>query len=115
MEIGEEERFLNTTPYVRAVWMWKYMVGCCRDYYEQEEVKRSGRIMLLKYEDLMHDPFKYGMAVLEHLDEEPTSAFKKMLEKAHAKSIGKHKKRDQKEIKEAEEVAREELEFYGYL
>ena len=32
-----------------------------------------------------------------------------------AKSIGKHKKRDPKEISEAEEVAREELEFYGYL
>ena len=115
VEIGEEERFLQASPYVRAIWMWKYMVGCCRDYYESDEVKRSGRIMLLKYEDLMHDPFKYGMAVLEHFNEEPTPAYKKMLEKAHAKSIGKHKKRDPKEISEAEEVAREELEFYGYL
>lgn len=115
VERGEEDRFLQASPYVRAIWMWKYMVGSCRDYYEQEEVRMSGRIMLLKYEDLMHDPVKYGMAVLEHLNEEPTPAFKKMLDKAHAKSIGKHKKRDPKEIREAEELAHKELEFYGYL
>ena len=115
VEEGEEDHFMQSTPYVRAIWMWKYMVGCCRAYYDQPEIKQSGRVMLLKYEDLMSDPFKYGMAVLQHLDEESTPAYKKMLGKAHAKSIGKHKKRDPQEIKEAERIAGEELSYYGYL
>ena len=115
IKAGEEDRFLQATPYIRAIWMWKYMVGSCRAFYEQEEIRKSGRIMLLKYEDLMRDPFTYGMAVLEHLNEEPTRAYKKMLEQAHAKSIGKHKKRDASEVREAEEVAKEELAYYGYI
>ena len=115
VEQGMEDFFLSSSPYVRAIWMWKYMVGACRDFYDKPEIKDSGKVMLLKYEDLMRDPLTYGMAVLEHINEEPTPAYKKMLGKAHAKSIGKHKKRDPKEIQEAERVAREELEYYGYL
>ena len=112
---GEEDRFLHATPYIRAIWMWAYMVRGCREYYDQAHIRISGRIMFLKYEDLMRDPLTYGMAVLEHLNEEPTPAFIKMLKKAHARSIGKHKNRELSEVKEAEEVAGEELSFYGYL
>ena len=112
---GEEEQFLNSTPYVRAIWMWKYMVGFCRSYYDTPETRQSGRVLFIKYEDLMQHPFEFGMAILNHLEEESNPAYKKMLRKAHPHSIGKHKKRDPKEIQTAEALVAEELRYYGYL
>ena len=115
IEEDEEELFLSSKPYVRAIWMWKYMVSYCNAFYGQPHMKASGKIMMLKYEDLMHQPLEYGMAILDHLQAEPSPGYYKMLKKAHAKSIGKHKKRDKSEIEEAERIAGKELSAYGYL
>lgn len=112
---GEEDLFLSSTPYVRAIWMWKYMVNLCNAFYGQERIKHSGKVMMLKYEDLMHDPHRFGMAILNHLDTEPSPGYYKMLKKAHAKSIGKHKKRDRAEIEAAERIAGDALSAYGYV
>ncbi|MFK7847129.1 MAG: sulfotransferase [Rhodothermales bacterium] len=115
IEEDEQDEFLASKPYVRAIWMWKYMVGYCNAFYGQDHIKESGKVMMLKYEDLMRQPQEYGMAILNHLDEEPSPAYYKMLKKAHAKSIGKHKKRDKSEIAAAERIAGKELSDYGYL
>ncbi len=115
IEEEEEDLFLSCKPYVRAIWMWKYMVNLCNAFYDQPHIKESGKVMKLKYEDLMHHPQEYGMAILHHLDAEPSPGYYKMLKKAHAKSIGKHKKRDREEIEAAERIARQELSAYGYL
>ena len=115
IEEDETDDFLASTPYGRAMWMWRYMVRLCREYYDQPEIKASGRIMLLRYEDLMRQPDIFGQAVLEHLDEPSNPTFKKMLARAHTRSIGKYKKRDAAEIAEAERIAGDELSKYGYL
>lgn len=115
VEEDEEDLFLASKPYVRAIWMWKYMVGLCNAFYSQPHIKDSGNVMMLKYEDLMHHPQEYGMAILHHLDAVPSPGYYKMLKKAHAKSIGKHKKRDKSEIEAAEKIAGKELSEYGYL
>ncbi len=115
IEEGEEDLFLSSKPYTRAIWMWKYMVGICNAFYEQEHIKQTGKVMYLKYEDLMHRPEEFGMAILNHLDVEPSPGYYKMLKKAHAKSIGKFKKRDRTEIEAAERIAGKELSGYGYL
>jgi len=114
--VGEEEEsaFLQASPYVRAVWMWKHMVGYCHEYYERPEVKASGRVMLLKYEDLMRNPLEQGMAILNHLGAPSNPTFKKMLSRAHARSIGSYKKRDAAEVETAERIAGRELQLYGY-
>ena len=115
--IGEDETdaFLASSPYGRAIWMWRYMVRECREYYGRPEIAASGRVLLLKYEDLMQDPQTYGKAVLEHLDETSNTTFLKILGNAHTRSIGKYKKRDASEIAEAERIAGDELDRYGYM
>jgi hypothetical protein len=114
VEDGEEADFLAASPYVRAIWMWKHMVGYCYDYYERPDVKASGRVMLLRYEDLMHRPHEVGMAVLDHLGAPLNPTYKKMLGNAHARSIGSYKKRDAAEVEAAERIAHRELSLYGY-
>lgn len=114
VEAGREDEFMAGTPYVRAIWMWKYMVRRCHDFFSLPEVEQSGRVMLLSYEDLMRQPEKYGAAVLDHLGAEPSKAFWKRLRSAHADSIGKFRKRDRAEVESAERVAGEELRLYGY-
>lgn len=114
VEEGREDEFIASTPYVRSIWMWKYMVRLCHTYYDQPALKQSGRIMLLGYEDLMRDPKKYGAAILEHLGEKPNKSYMKMLGEAHPRSIGNYKRVSADDIRDAERVAGEELALYGY-
>ena len=115
VEEGREAEFMESTPYVRAIWMWKYMVRCCHDFFSRPEVHNSGRVMLLRYEDLVTDAHPWGRAVIEHFGAEPrASSFKKM-KQAYNDSIGKYRRRDPAEIRAAEEIAGAELTLYGYL
>ena len=114
VEDGCEDAFIACSPYARAIWMWKYMVRICHTYYERPEIAQSGRVLLLRYEDLMREPKVYGRIILEHLGAPASPAYERMLLKAHAKSIGKYKKRDRAEVEEAERIAGDELTLYGY-
>lgn len=112
VEDGREDEFMACTPYVRAIWMWKYMARRCHDVFSRSDL--GDQVMLLKYEDLMNDPLTLGARVLDHLDLESTPSFMKRIKQAHTGSIGKYKKRDPEEIEAAERIAGEELELYGY-
>jgi hypothetical protein len=115
VEEGRESAFLAASPYGRAIWMWAYMVTCCHDFFSQAEVKKSGRVMLLRYEDFMQDPVTYGQAVLDHLDLPSSHSFVRRLKQAHTDSIGKHERRPDAELEEAERLAGDALRLYGYL
>lgn len=115
VEVGREEEFLACTPYTRAIWMWKEMVRRCHDFFSRPDVVDSGRIMLLKYEDLVTDPIKYGESVVKHFGAEMNSRLQKRFKMARISSIGTYKRRNSQEIKEAEKIAKTELEIYGYL
>jgi hypothetical protein len=112
---GQEDAFLAASPYVRAVWMWKAMVRRCYDFFSRPEVAASGRVLLLRYEDLMRDPFPYGEVVAGHLGVPTSRRFRKRLQEAHTRSIGLHKRRDAAALRAAERVAGDELRRYGYL
>ena len=112
---SEEDTFMESTPYVRAIWMWKYMVRRCHDFFSHPDVQDSGRVMRLRYEDLMQDPVEQGDAVAEHLGVTPTKTFYKRLKGAHTGSIGSYQRRDAAEIEAAEAIAGPELALYGYL
>jgi len=114
IEGGEEEAFLACTPYVRAVWMWKEMVKRCHVFFSRPEVEAGGRVMLLKYEDLMFEPEYWGRKAVEHLGGEFSQEVRKRFISAHCKSVGIHKKRAAKEINEANAIAIKELKTYGY-
>jgi hypothetical protein len=114
VEEGRDETFIQSPPFVRAIWMWKAMVRRCHDAFSQPQVQRSGNVMILKYEHFVEDPVTHGRAVLEHFGGTPTRAFDKRLAKARTTSIGKYKRRDPDEIETAERIAGDELELYGY-
>ncbi|HEY9831805.1 MAG TPA: hypothetical protein V6D26_14580, partial [Stenomitos sp.] len=102
-------------PYVRAIWMWKEMVGRCHNFFSQPEVAETGRVLLVKYEDLVSDSLKVGELIANHFGTQMNRQLQKQIKKAHPQSIGIHKRRNPQEIEEAERIAQTELKLYGYL
>lgn len=114
VEDGRDQEFIDSTPYVRSIWMWKEMVRECAECFDRHN-DAADRILQIRYEDMMTDPEPFGEKILAHLGEEPTSRFRKVMRSAHVKSIGNYKKRDAAEVSAAERVAGDELRLLGYL
>lgn len=112
---GSEAKFLDCTPYVRAIWMWKEMVRRCHDFFSLPEVIASERVMLLRYEDLVSNSLQYGESVAEHLGSTMNNQLQRKFKQAKTSSIGIHKRRDEREVEAGENIAKTELELYGYL
>lgn len=108
------ERFLAASPYLRAVWMWREMVRRCGDLFDGAAAKESGRVLQIRYEDLIGDPLAHGQAIVQHLGLEMTATMRKRLAGAHPRSIGAHRQRDRAELAEAEQLAGAELLALGY-
>lgn len=115
VEAGREGEFLACTPYVRTIWMWKEIVSRCHNFFSHPDVVKSGRVLLIKYEDLVNDSLKYGEIIVEHLGGKMNAQLQKQFQQAHPRSVGIYKKRNPQEIQEAEEIAKQELTLYGYL
>ncbi|RME60784.1 MAG: sulfotransferase, partial [Caldilineae bacterium] len=90
------------------------MVGRCRTFFSRPEVMASGRVMLVRYEDLMQDPVREGRRVAEHLGVSPNPRFFRRLRMAHTRSIGSYRRRPAHELAEALAIAGDELAHYGY-
>jgi len=114
VEEGRESEFMAASPYVRAIWMWSFMVRRCHHAFTTPEVVRAGNVMPVKYEDLVCSPKTVGPQILEFLGGRPTRAFERLLDQAHTSSIGKHRHRAPDEIEAAERIAATELQRYGY-
>lgn len=111
---GETVAFLDASPYVRAVWMWREMVRRCRDFFDGPGVAGSDRVFQIRYEALIEDPLVQGQAIAEHLGERLTSRVRRRLQGAHPRSIGVHRAREPAELARAERVAGAELAALGY-
>jgi hypothetical protein len=111
---GEEERFLAASPYVRAIWMWREMVSRCRELFADPQVSRAGRVLQVRYEDLVADPLAEGDRIVGHLRQRATRRTRRRLKAASPSSIGVHRRREQHEIAAAEQLAGEELAALGY-
>lgn len=112
VEQGREEAFINSSPYVRAIWMWTYMVRRCREAFSKPEVQ--GQVLPVRYEDFMRDPGVHGQSVLDHLGAGANVTVRRRLQQARTGSIGKYKRRDPREIAAAERIAGEQLKAHGY-
>jgi hypothetical protein len=112
---AESEQFMQASPYLRAVWMWREMVRRCREFFDREEVTSAGRLLQVRYEDLATDPLGAGEAIAEHLGTELTRRMRRQLKLAHPRSIGAHRRREQAELTDAERLAGAELEALGYV
>jgi len=111
---GHDQAFIEGSPYVRAIWMWKEMVRRCHECFSQSPPQDDGQVMRLRYEAFVRAPLKHGAAVLEHFGATPNTASRYRLRQAHTQSIGKYDRRSDREIRAAEQVAGEELSLHGY-
>lgn len=111
---GREEEFLSSSPYVRAIWMWMIMVRGCRKAFSRPEIRASGRVLTMKYEDLVREPIEHGLAIINFFGGTPNRALEKLLGEARTSSIGKYRRRDPEEVTAAEQVAAAELSKHGY-
>jgi hypothetical protein len=110
----ESEPFLGASPYLRAVWMWREMVRRCREFLDRPDVVASGRVLHVRYEDLIEDPIQQGQAIVGHLGQELSPRMRKRLANAHGRSVGIHGRRERAELVDAERLAGAELEALGY-
>lgn len=115
VENGLETEFLACSPYVRAIWMWKEIVHRCNVFFSEETVIASGRVLKVRYEDLVSEPLKFGESIVEHLDCKMDHRLKTKFLEASTNSVGLYKARDSSEIKKAEACAKNELNCHGYL
>jgi Sulfotransferase family len=111
---GEDDAFLAADQYVRAVWMWREMVRSSRAFLEREDVARSGRVLQVRYEDLIGEPFAQGEAIARHLGESLPARTRSRLRSAHSRSVGIHARRDAAQLAQAERLAGAELRALGY-
>jgi hypothetical protein len=110
----EREEFLASSPYVRAIYMWREMARRSAAFLERPEVAASRRVLPVRYEELMSDPLTQGQAVAAHLGQPLSPLARKRLAGAHTNSHGIHRRRDAAEIAAAERVAGAELRALGY-
>jgi hypothetical protein len=114
--VGESdgEAFLAASPYLRAVWMWREMVRRCGELFDRPDVKATGRVLCVRYEDLIRDPLTQGQAIVQHLGLRMSPVMRRQLGGAHPRSIGIHGRRDRNELLAAQRLAGAELLALGY-
>jgi len=116
VEEGRDAEFIQSTPYVRSIWMWKTMVRRCYTVLHDDDTQRRHDIMTVRYEDLVSNPEEHGRAIVDFFGGKPTRALDRLLARARTSSIGKHQRHQTAEdIASAERIAGPELSLFGYL
>lgn len=111
---GEEEKFVASDQFGRAIWMWAAMARRSQIFIESPEVVASGRILTVRYEELMADPPGQGEALIEHLGMRVGRRARHRLAAAHGRSVGIHARRDAESVRRAEAIAGDQLRRCGY-
>ncbi len=114
VESGEERAFAEADQYGRAIWLWSEMNARCQRFLERADVRGSGRVLTVRYEELMADPAGRGRALVEYLGMRMNGRARRRLEQAHTRSLGIHRSRDPASVRLAERVAAGQLSRLGY-
>jgi hypothetical protein len=111
---GEEDAFAAADQYARAIWLWREMNDRCQAFLDRPEVRASGRVLTVRYEELMEDPVDGGRELVEHLGMRLGPRARRRLEAAHTRSLGIHRRRDPASVARAEGIAGGQLRRLGY-
>lgn len=114
VEDAAADRFMAAPPYVRAAMLWRAMVLRCEAFLARPDVRASGRVRTVRYEDLMRDPMGEGERVAAHLGVTLSAAARRRLRTAHTRSIGSHRRWDAAERAKAEAEIGDALAAVGY-
>ena len=108
-----DEAFIESSSYVRSIWLWKAIVDRCRRFLEENGGEYE--CLELRYERLAQSPSKVGDEILEFFGCDETGAFRRKLATARESSIGKYETRNPEEVVNAEKIAGILLEELHYL
>lgn len=114
VEPGAEQAFIEADQYVRAIWMWAAMVSRAQDFLERPDVRESGRVLTVRYEDLVADPLGQGSALIDFLGMRMGPRTREALGDGHQRSLGVYRRRPAAAIAQAEEIAGAALKRSGY-
>ena len=114
VERGAEQAFIEADQYVRAIWIWAAMVSRAQDFLERPDVQASGRVLTVRYEDLVADPLGQGSALIDFLGMRMGPRTGAALGDGHQRSLGVYRKRPAATIQHAEEIAGAALRRSGY-
>jgi len=109
---GRDKEFIESSQYVRSIWLWTYMVQRCQQYFSN--LGTTAQVLQIQYESFMRKPEMIGEKILEHLGTASTHAFRCHLNRARTSSIGKHMRRPETELQAARRLAYPMLETLGY-
>ena len=110
----EQDAFLTASPWLRAVWMWREMARRTEAALATPEMRASGRVLRVRYEDLMAEPQAWSERLCAHIGVAPGRAFRSVLDEAHTGSIGSHRRRPKADVAAADALAGPELRALGY-
>jgi hypothetical protein len=108
---GDEHTFLDAPPYVRASWTSPAPLTAPGSWTAPTV---SGRVLQVRYEDLVRDPLAHGEAIVRHLERQLTPRMRQRLRGAHPRSVGIHARRGEDELRAAERIAAAELTRLSY-
>ena len=67
--------------------MWKVMVNICNEFISREDVKASGRILTMKYEDMVRAPDIWSEKIISHFGAKMNRRLRRNFRTARISSI----------------------------
>jgi Sulfotransferase family len=110
---SDEGQFLDGSPFLRSVTMWREMVSRCEHLVST--LADRNPVLEIRYEDLMEDPQKVFESVAAFAGITMSRRVRRVLSTAHLGSIGIHRRREADQCAQATLVAKEMLERYNYV
>jgi hypothetical protein len=94
--------------------MWKEMTMRTRVFSAAAAVKTPGRVLDVRYEDLVARPLDVGTRILDHVGLPTNRRVRRRLLLANTFSIGKYRQRSNSDIAQVESLIEPELVASGY-
>jgi hypothetical protein len=109
---GEENLFLESSPYVRCIWLWKHMIRTCISFMEEEPY---AELIFIKYEDIVLNPLRVSDSLAKFLQLSSAGKLCKHLQRLSCAEVGLFRNRSLSDIRQAEKLAASELKYFQYI
>jgi hypothetical protein len=114
VEVGSELAFLNATPFLRCLWMWKAMTRRFQHFYDRLDVPARARVAIIRYEDLVSNPSTTIDQMLQFVGQPDSALARRAAKKLHARNVCLSLARPPEELRRAASLVYDELMLHGY-
>jgi hypothetical protein len=114
VEPNRDREFIEATPYLRCVWMWKEMINRFRQFAEGLESSARHRVLVVRYEDYVHNAPREVERIVSFIGRSMTDLSRKQLRQFHTKHLGFSVRRSFDDLNAATALSFKELAYLGY-